>query len=41
MCTGMGMTGIPQIQREIRGDGDRRCGNPAEMEVNLAGFPQE
>ena len=40
MCTEMGMAGIP---RETRGDGDKvekSCGNPAEMEVSLAGFPR-
>ena len=43
MCTEMGMAGIPRNPRETRGDGDKvekSCGNPAEMEVSLAGFPR-
>jgi len=43
MCTEMGMVGIPRNPRETRGDGDKvekSCGNPAEMEVSLAGFPR-
>jgi len=43
MCTEMGMAGIPRNPRETHGDGDKvekSCGNPAEMEVSLAGFPR-
>ena len=32
-------TGIMRNPWEIRGYGNKRCGNPAEMEINLAGIP--
>jgi len=37
------MAEIPRNPRETRRDGDKvekSCGNPAEMEVSLAGFPR-
>jgi len=43
MCTETGMAEIPRNPRETRRDGDKvekSCGNPAEMEVSLAGFPR-
>ena len=39
--TGMGITGITRNARVFRGNGYRCCGNSAEMELKLAGFPRD